>query len=374
MRKRLINFVGACMSAALLAACGVSNNGLSSPSPASHFAGAAANLYVLDRGTTAVTVYAPPKQKVVRTISKGLTSPWQQAFDGSGNLYVANIGNFSSGPYNVTVYAHGSKSVLRTISDGVSQPSALAFDGSGNLYVSNLKSSGGGNDVTVYAPGTKSVLETISDGVSNPWALVFDGSGNLYVANNGQGSKPVSSVTVYSGGSLSLLRTIFKGVSSPKALAVDGSGNIYVSNCGECYSGGKGNVTVYAPGSKKVLRTITQGLDNPFGIAFDGSGNLYVANFGCPSSSCTPSVPSTVTVYAPGSKSVLRTISKGVIYPAALTFDGSGNLYVGNDGCGSSSCSPSIPSTVSIYAPGSTSVLHTISTGVSFPNSLAFGP
>lgn len=373
MHKRLINLVGSCMSAALLTACGVGNSGFSSPSPASHFAGVAAHLYVLDRGTTAVTVYAPPKQKVVRTISKGLTSPWQLAFDGSGNLYVANIGNFSDGPYDVTVYAPGSKSVLRTISDGVSSPSALAFDGSGNLYVSNLKLSSGGNDVTVYAPGTKSVLETISDGVSNPWALAFDGSGNLYVANDGEGSKPVSSVTVY-GSSLSLLRTIFKGVSSPRALAVDRSGNLYVSNCGECYSGGKGNVTVYAPGSKKALRTITQGLDNPFGMAFDGSGNLYVANFGCPSASCSPSVPSTVTVYAPGSKSVLRTISKGVIYPAALTFDGSGDLYVGNDGCTSSSCSPSVPSTISIYASGSTSVLHTISTGVSFPNSMAFGP
>jgi DNA-binding beta-propeller fold protein YncE len=47
----------------------------------------------------------------------------------------------------VTVYAPGSKSVLRTISQGLNDPGALAFDGSGNLYVANIT----GNAVTVYA-------------------------------------------------------------------------------------------------------------------------------------------------------------------------------------------------------------------------------
>ncbi|MGA8533626.1 MAG: hypothetical protein WB615_05915 [Candidatus Tumulicola sp.] len=48
----------------------------------------------------------------------------------------------------------------------------------------------------------------------------------------------------------------------------------------------------------------------PAALAFDGSGNLYVAN----------DYHSSVTVYAPGSKSVLRTISKGVNWLVALAF------------------------------------------------------
>ena len=62
-----------------------------------------------------------------------------------------------------------------------------------------------------------------------------------------------------------------------------------------------------------------------------------------------------MTVYAPGSTSPLRTISQDVSYPVALAFDESGDLCVanadGNNGNGS----------VTVYAPGSTSVLRTIS-------------
>jgi DNA-binding beta-propeller fold protein YncE len=62
------------------------------------------------------------------------------------------------------------------------------------------------------------------------------------------------------------------------------------------------------------MLTISQGMMLPNALAFDGSGNLYVANFGSASST------GNVTVYAPGSTKVLRTISIGVDYPNALAF------------------------------------------------------
>jgi hypothetical protein len=71
-----------------------------------------------------------------------------------------------------------------------------------------------------------------------------------------------------------------------------------------------------------------------------------------------------VTVYAPGLTSVLRTISKGVKGPRALAFDGSGNLYIANF----------TNNTVTEYAPGGTYVVRTISKGISGPDALAFGP
>jgi hypothetical protein len=127
----------------------------------------------------------------------------QLAFDSSGNLYVANVGNVRHGPYNVTVSAPVSKSVLRTISQGVYRPIALAFDRffRDNLYVANLKSDTGGDNVTVYATGVTSPLRTIYKGLSIPRDLAFDGSGNLYVSNCGDDYCPHGTgngyVTVY---------------------------------------------------------------------------------------------------------------------------------------------------------------------------------
>ena len=98
------------------------------------------------------------------------------AVDGSGDLYVGNLGN------DITVY-NPSGTVLRTISQGVSYPRALAIDGTGNLYLANYRS----NTVTVYAAGGTNLLSTISLGVSAPDALAFDGTGSVYVANCGLG-------------------------------------------------------------------------------------------------------------------------------------------------------------------------------------------
>jgi hypothetical protein len=49
----------------------------------------------------------------------------------------------------------------------------LAFDGPGNLYVANCGRVGNGTSVTVYAPRKTSVLRMISQGLANPTRLAF---------------------------------------------------------------------------------------------------------------------------------------------------------------------------------------------------------
>ena len=99
--KQLRNLVGACLSAALLAACGGGSNGLSPSTPTSDAASSVAAGSALLPATAG---------------ANGLYTGYVGA-----NLYVANAGN------TVRVYAPGSTAVLRTISAGMSGPLALTF-------------------------------------------------------------------------------------------------------------------------------------------------------------------------------------------------------------------------------------------------------
>jgi hypothetical protein len=135
--------------------------------------------------------------------------------------------------------------------------------------------------------------------------------------------------------------------------------NLYVVNG----AGGPnyfGTVTVYTPGKKMPMRTISKGLSGPFVLAFDASGNLYVGNAG------------KVTVYRRGTRSLIRTISLG--QPSTrrnvwrLAFDNAGYLYVdvfaGTQGQG-------YHGFVAIYPPGSSRRFATIRKGINIPVDLA---
>lgn len=87
------------------------------------------------------------------------------------------------------------------------------------------------------------------------------------------------------------------------------------------------------------------------------SGTLYVANY----------YASTISVFSPGKKSPARTISSGISYPNSLTIDKAGNLYVGNYGTPSGS----LTSSVSVYSPGSSQPARVIVNSVFGPFALA---
>ncbi|MBV8434762.1 MAG: hypothetical protein JO029_10840 [Candidatus Eremiobacteraeota bacterium] len=147
----------------------------------------------------------------------------------------------------------------------------------------------------------------------------------------------------------------------PRAIAFDPAGNLYVAN--------GYNITVYAPGSDSVLRSVPTPYAPAVALAFDGAGNLYVAgSFGSIPSHCFP-----VVVYASGTASVLQTITQGLCQPMSLALDNAGNLYIGNEVPGGPASSSST-SNVLVYAPGSTSVLRTISEGIDNTLQLEFGP
>ena len=236
------------------------------------------NLYVANYDSASVTVYKGGTKTVLRTIVEGVDSPDAMAFDGTGDLYVAN----SFPPYTsntITVYAPQSIKVLRTISQGIDGPKAIALDGSGNLYVANVWN----NTITVYASGSKSVLRKIHTPCPN--ALALDSSGNVYVIGDFCNSG-IDVVRVYRAGTSKLLREISQD--GAQSLTIDSSDTLYVA------SSDVGTIDVYAPGKTSSEYSITQGLDAPLAMVTDSSDNLYVGNW----------YGTTVTVYASGSASV----------------------------------------------------------------------
>jgi hypothetical protein len=266
------------------------------------------NLYVANSGlndpATTVSVFAPDGTR--KDPLTGLYTPEALAFDADGNLYVANsvIGT-------VSVFAPGSKTPTATLT-GLNDPTALALDSHGNLYVANAGAlNDPGTTVSVFAPdGTPKEPLT---GLNGPSALAFDSLGNLYVANQGNGSNGTT-VSVFAPGSKTPTATL-SGLNEPRALAFDSLGNLYVANAGNGFSGT--TVSVFDPdGTPKEPLT---GLNGPNALAFDALGNLFVAN----------SIGTTVSVFAPGSKTPTATLSE-LANPWALAFDARGNLFVAN--------------------------------------------
>lgn len=309
--KQSRKLIGACLAAALLAACGGTNSNPSSLASQVRRA-QSQTLYVTnDRyynsnrgsytGADSVTVYASttghrrPSQRITGSQTK-LKTPMGIAVDSSGDIYVANSGGGS-----VTVYAAGatgSVAPIRTISGsntGLTQPWGLALDPSGNIYVANQNYGSGSYSITVYAAGANgnvAPIQTISGSatlLNCPRGLALDGSSppDIYVANSDCFSSGYNyAITVYAGGASGNVAPVqnitggYTGLGSPQGIAVDGSDNIYVYNWGATGP----SITVYAAGANgnvAPIQTIagnSTGLYHAGGVALDANGGIHVAS------------------------------------------------------------------------------------------------
>jgi hypothetical protein len=181
---------------------------------------------------------------------------------------------------------------------------------------------------------------------------------SVYVAESCQdGSTSCSSANglVYQLGG----RTITAGVANPVAVAVGNSGNLFVSNA---LTVDNGNITVYAPGSRRVLRTIGGYPGVSYAFVFSPSNELYVVSHyksGC----CQ--IKGSVRVYPPGGTHPIRQLSGVGAFPGKPVFDESGNLYVPNF--------YNFPGYIAEYKPGATTPFRAITDGIGFPLALLMG-
>lgn len=239
-------------------------------------------------------------------------------------LYVANTDGGKSGNGSVTEYVPWKKQPVVTIEKGISKPVALAVDRSGNIWVANYND---GTSGTLKKYPFDKGLASRSIPVVPPYQtgaepLAVDASGNLYCACNDASEVDEFTPSGGSTPSRSLTNTNSPtGINGPYSVVVDKTGNLYVAN----YSDDTIGISVFAPGTSKTpTRNITKGINEVWLLAMDRAGNLYGQNFGA--------TPPTITEYAPGGSKVIQTFGStaGMSYPYSLAVDTNGNVYAGN--------------------------------------------
>jgi sugar lactone lactonase YvrE len=148
----------------------------------------AGNLFVGTGPGGGIYEYTPGGLK--STFATGLSDIRGLAFDSAGDLFVTTFSNLlghlpspGPGPRTGVIYEFSPDGVKSTFATGLLAPMALAFDGKGDLFVADGAATGAvDNTIYKYTPGGG--RSTFATGVVDPTALAFDSAGNLYVSDD----------------------------------------------------------------------------------------------------------------------------------------------------------------------------------------------
>ena len=290
--------------------------------------------------------------------------PYAIAVDGSGNLFVTDIGDHTirkiTAGGSVTTVA-GSVGVAGSL-DGsgtaaqFNYPQGIAVDAAGNIFV------GDSNNNTIRKISASGVVTTfagvagqpgIADGTgaaarfNYPSGLAVDAAGNVYVADHGNSAirKITSGGTVTTLAGSGGLSGSADGQGSgarfdhPAAVAVDPAGNVYVIDTSNqtvrVIASASGSVTTLAGLPGQAGRADGAGAAArffyPFGIAVTGSGTVYVADTGNHAIRVVTPVGAVTTLAgAAGGSGIADGVGGEALfnYPDGITLDASGTLYV----------------------------------------------
>lgn len=171
-------------------------------------------------------------------------NPSGLAVDAQGNIYVADKGNnvirkVTAAGVTTTfagVTTPGYVNAISTIAE-FNNPTGVVLDGSGNLYVTDL----GNSAVRKIAPNgdVSSVVgnpTATPDLLNQPQSIAIDKSGNLFISDQTGRILEISNNILYSIAGLASVADYSDGsgsaalFNSPQGLATDAQGNIYVAD------------------------------------------------------------------------------------------------------------------------------------------------
>jgi sugar lactone lactonase YvrE len=295
---------------------------------------------------------------------------WGVAADKSGNVYVADTSNNSIrkiSPQGIVTtlaglsdYASGGSADGTGVAARFYYPTDVAVDSAGNVYVADLgnytirKITPAGVVTTlagvVGVPGSQdspvSAVNGLSANFASPVAVAVDGAGYVYVADADNNTirkiTPAGLVSTLAGTAGIKGSVDGTGVAArfdqPVGIVVDAAGVLYVSDQNNCTIRKitpTGVVTTFAgsagqPGVADGSGSAAQ-FGYPAGLAMDATGNIYGADSGsCTVRKVTPAgVVSTLAgnPYQSGITDGTGTAAR-FEFPAGITTDAAGNAYV----------------------------------------------
>ena len=290
-----------------------------------------------------------------------LNAPRGIAFDGAGNLYIADSGNqrirkVSNG---IITTAAGNGACCYGGDGGpatsalFNSPSGVALDSNGNLYIADTNNNRirqvttGGTVNTVAGNGSCCYSgdngPATSAQLNSPFGITVDSAGNLYIADSNN-----SRIRLVAGGTISTLAGTNgngftgDGVSAtttqlnfPYATALDTYGNLYIAdnNNHRIRKVNAGTITTAAGGATGDSGAAPfSGMNQPWGTAKDSAGNIYVADtWNHRIRKITPS--GQISTYAGNGLAGFSgdngpAVSAQLSYPYGVALDASGNLYI----------------------------------------------